>query len=78
VTGEASLESRETHQMISSTSTSELSYRVLGLIVGMFLSKLDLKLSSLLAWRQPARVAILSGQFDPHSFGRANCSTNIP
>jgi hypothetical protein len=48
VTGEAGLESGETHQMISSTSTSELSYRVWGLIVGMFLSKLDLKLPSLL------------------------------
>jgi hypothetical protein len=48
VTGEAGLESGETYQMISSTSTSELSYRVWGSIVGMFLSKLDLKLLSLL------------------------------
>jgi hypothetical protein len=80
VTGEAGLESGETHAKSSPSSTSELSYLVLGLVVGMFLSKLDLNFSSFLVRGKPAGVAIFSSQIArcSISFGRADCSTNFP
>jgi hypothetical protein len=66
VTGEAGLESGETHAKSSPSSTSELSYRIWGLIVGMFLSKLDLNFLSFLVRGNPAGVAIFSSQFVQH------------